>query len=40
MEEFIKKNRLRDIDYDKDLDIIIQLSENVPSLISLKKIDN
>ena len=36
----LKKNRLRDIDYDKDLDIIILLSENVPSLISVKKINN
>jgi len=36
----LKKNRLRDIDYDEDLDMVILLSENVPSLISLKKIKN
>ncbi len=34
----LKKNRIRDIDYDKDLDIIILLSENIPSLATLKKI--
>ena len=36
----LKGNRIRDIDYDKDLNMIILLSENVPSLISLKKIHN
>ena len=34
---FLEKNRIRDIDYDKDLDLIILLSENVPALITIKK---
>ena len=37
MVEFFKGNRIRDIDYDKDLDLIILLSENVPSLITIRK---
>ena len=35
---FLKKNRIRDIDYDKDLDLIIILTENVPALVTIKKI--
>ena len=37
---FLKNNRIRDIDYDKDLDLIILMSENIPAIISLKKIGN
>ena len=32
---FLEGNRIRDIDFDQDLDLIILLSENVPSLITL-----
>ena len=34
---FLKKNRIRDIDYDADLNSIIFLSENIPSIIFLRK---
>ena len=34
---FLKGNRIRDIEYDKDLDLVILLSENVPSLITIRK---
>ena len=37
---FLKNNRIRDIDYDKDLDLIILMSENIPAIISIKKIGN
>ena len=37
MVEFSEGNRIRDIDYDKDLDLIILVSENVPSLITISK---
>ena len=33
---FLEGNRIRDIDFDQDLDLIILLSENIPSLITLK----
>ena len=32
----LKGNRIRDLDYDKDLDLIVLLSENIPSIITLK----
>ena len=35
---FLKNNRIRDIDYDEELDLIILMSENVPAILSLKKI--
>ncbi len=34
---FLEGNRIRDIDYDKDLDMIILVSENVPALITISK---
>lgn len=34
---FLEGNRIRDIDYDKDLDLIILISENVPALIAISK---
>ena len=34
----LKKNRIRDLDYDEDLDLIILLSENLPAVISINKI--
>ena len=34
---FLEGNRIRDIDYDKDLELIILVSENVPSLITISK---
>ena len=34
---FLEGNRIRDIDYDKDLELIILVSENVPSLITIRK---
>ena len=37
---FLEGNRIRDIDYDKELDMLILLSENVPALITIKKIKN
>jgi hypothetical protein len=36
----LKKNRIRDIDYDHDSDTIILLSENIPSILTLRKITN
>jgi len=36
---FLKGNRIRDIDYDIDLDQIILVSENIPALLSLRKIN-
>ncbi len=35
---FLEGNRIRDLDFDKELDLIILLSENVPALITIKKI--
>ena len=35
---YLEGHRIRDIDYDKDLDLIILLGENVPALITIKKI--
>ena len=35
---FLKGNRIRDIDFDEDLDLVILLSENIPSIITLKKV--
>ena len=35
---FLEGNRIRDIDYDKDLEMIILLSENTPAIITIKKI--
>ena len=35
---FLKNNRIRDIDYDQDLDLIIILTENVPAIVTIKKI--
>ncbi len=34
---FLKGNRIRDIDYDYELDQVILVSENVPALLSIKK---
>ena len=34
----LKRNRIRDIDYDQDLNLVILLSENVPSIITLEKL--
>ena len=34
----LKKNRLRDIDYDDELDLILLLSENIPAILVLTKI--
>ncbi len=34
----LKRNRIRDIDYDQDLNLVIFLSENVPSIVSLEKL--
>ena len=36
----LKKNRIRDIDYDHESNTIILLSENIPSILTLKKITN
>ena len=36
---FLKNNRLRDIDYDDELGLIILMSENIPAILTLKKID-
>lgn len=36
----LKKNRIRDIDHDDELNMIILLSENIPSILTLKKISN
>ena len=33
---FLKGNRIRDIEYDKDLDLVILLSENVPAIITIR----
>ena len=35
---FLEGNRIRDIDYDEDLEMIILISENVPALITIQKI--
>ena len=35
---FLKNNRIRDIDYDDELDLIILISENIPAIITLSKI--
>ncbi len=35
---YLEGHRIRDIDYDEDLDLIILLGENVPALITIKKI--
>lgn len=35
---FLKNNRIRDIDYDQDLDLIIILTEHVPAIVTIKKI--
>lgn len=34
----LKNNRIRDIDYDEELDLIILMSENIPAIITIKKI--
>ena len=34
---FLEGNRIRDIDYDKDLELIILVSENIPALITISK---
>ena len=34
----LKRNRIRDIDYDEDLNLIIMLSENIPSIVTLEKL--
>lgn len=36
---FLKGNRIRDIDYDKELDQIILVSENIPALLSIRKLN-
>ena len=33
---FLKGNRIRDIEYDKDLDLVILLSENIPAIITIR----
>ena len=33
---YLKGNRIRDLDYDKELDLIVLLSENIPSIITIK----
>ena len=33
---FLKGDRIRDIEYDEDLDLVILLSENVPSIITIR----
>ena len=35
---YLEGHRIRDIDYDKDLNLLIILAENVPALITIKKI--
>jgi len=35
---YLKNNRIRDVDYDADLELIIILSENVPAILTLKKL--
>ena len=35
---FLKGNRIRDIDFDEDLDLVILLSENIPSIVTLEKL--
>ena len=37
---YLEGNRLRDINYDKDLDLIILLSEGVPSIVTVKNNSN
>ena len=37
---YLEGNRLRDINYDKDLDLIILLSEGVPSIVTVKNKSN
>ena len=39
-EFFFKKIELEMLDYDKDLDLIIILTENVPALVTIKKLFN
>lgn len=36
---FLKGNRIRDIDYDMDLDQIILVSENIPALLTIRKLN-
>ena len=36
---FLKGNRIRDIDYDQEGDQVILVSENVPAIISIKKLE-
>ena len=35
---FLEGHRIRDVDYDKDLNLLILLAENVPALITIKRI--
>ncbi len=35
---YLEGHRIRDIDYDEELDLVILLAENVPALITIKKI--
>ena len=34
----LKRNRIRDIDFDQDLNLVILLSENIPSIVTLEKL--
>lgn len=36
---FLKGNRIRDIDYDMDLDQIILVSENIPIFLTIRKLN-
>ena len=35
---FLKGNRIRDIDYDEESELVILLTENVPAIVTIKKI--
>ena len=35
---FLKGNRIRDIDYDEESELVILLTENVPAIVTMKKI--
>jgi len=35
---FLKGNRIRDIDYDEEFELVILLTENVPAIVTMKKI--
>ena len=35
---YLEGHRIRDVDFDKDLNLLILLAENVPALITIKRI--